>query len=559
MRRLHRRWAVLGFVAVLIAAGAVAAAIWRLDAGPSERAARQEPDRDRVRGPRLRTVLVRTGRRPRAGRMRPGAPSPRMGSGGTPASRPDYVEGQLLVKFEDDVSSGEARATLERAGADFEDGVRKLDLAVADVPAGEAREALAELRASPAVEYVERDVTVRGFETIPNDSLWPSQWGPEMVHAPRAWEASTGSASIVVAVLDTGVDPAHPDLQGAIVGGYDFVDGDADPQDDGGHGTASAGVISARTNNREGQAGVCWSCSLMPIKVLDAAGMGDTASLAAGIVWAADHGARIISMSLGSDASTQTLADAVQYAASKGVLLVAAAGNSGSPAPVYPAGYPQVLSVAATTAEDALYSWSNHGSWVKVAAPGCNTAPWIDADYVNFCGTSSAAPLVSGLAALAMAARPGATSADVEQAITGSAAPLPGAVRHGRVDAAGALAALGARPAAPPSAAPQPAQPDDAEREGGASFQGSVSGRSRQRRFVHQVMGGKTTAELRFSGARTLTLAMLAPDGTTVARVAGKSPLRLVRRLDAGAYELVVRAPKRRRATFALTVSSDAS
>jgi thermitase len=114
------------------------------------------------------------------------------------------------------------------------------------------------------------------------------------------------------------------------VAGYDVINDDADPRDDRGHGTAAAGVIAARTHNREGQAGICWNCSIMPVKVLDSNGSGTTSAVASGIVWAADHGARVISMSLGGAGTTQALTNAVAYAAGKGVLLLAAAGNSGT-------------------------------------------------------------------------------------------------------------------------------------------------------------------------------------------------------------------------------------
>ena len=554
MRRAHRRWALLA-VGAALSATLVVAILLQLDgAEPSDRAAQGDRERGTAAGlPRLRTVLVRTGSGPVPRAPRPGTGRPKVAAGPARAGRPEYVDGQLLVKFEHDASRHAVSAALAEAGVDVEDRVDKIDVRVVDVPAPRTAEALAELRASPAVEYVERDVAMQMFDTIPNDSLWPGQWGPELVQAPRAWDSATGSATIVIAVLDTGVDHAHPDLQGATIPGYDFVNGDADPSDDEGHGTAAAGVMGARTNNGEGQAGLCWRCSLMPVKVLDGSGEGDTASVAAGIIWAADHGARVISMSLGGEGTTQTLSDAVEYAVGKGVLLVAAAGNSGSATPVYPAAYPQVLSVAGTNDDDGLYSWSNYGAWVKVAAPGCNTAPWIDAAYVNFCGTSSAAPLVSGLAGLALSAQPGATSAAVVQAIAGTAAPLPSAVEHGRVDAARALAALGA-PAASPRAPPNSAPSADSV-EGGRAYEGSLTARFRQRRFVHQVTGGGIAAELRFRGVRSLTFTIVDSDGTTVARVSGRSPLRLAEDLEAGRYALVVRSAARRKARFTLSVS----
>jgi subtilisin family serine protease len=359
-----------------------------------------------------------------------------------------------------------------------------------------------------------------------------------------------GSPQVVIAVLDTGAAPDHPDLRGRLVAGFDFVNGDSDPSDDEGHGTASAGVIGANTDNGEGQAGLCWTCSLMPIKVLDAEGGGDSSSLAAGIVWAVDHGARVISMSLGGEGTTQTLADAVRYAARKGVVLVAAAGNEGTSNQMYPAAYPETLSVAGTTQSDALYSWSNFGSWVQLAAPGCNTAPFIDGRYVNFCGTSSATPLVAGLVGLALSARPGATKADVEQALRSTATPLPGAVQYGRVNASAALAALDARPVATPtSVAPGPAKP----------LEGGLSRRVQVRRHVRLLDRGAFAAELRFTGARALTLTLVDAEEAVVARTRGASPLRLSANVgEEGAYELVVSGRKLKgRVRYSLKASGE--
>src|SRR5206468_9137630 len=129
------------------------------------------------------------------------------------------------------------------------------------------------------------------FDTTPDDSDWPLQEGLRVAGFPKAWDVTRGAARVVVAVLDSGVDPNQPDLRGALVPGRDFVNSDADAADDHGHGTAVAGVIAARANNREGAAGVCWRCSVMPVKVLDSHGTGDDTVIAAGIVWAVDHGA----------------------------------------------------------------------------------------------------------------------------------------------------------------------------------------------------------------------------------------------------------------------------
>jgi subtilisin family serine protease len=356
----------------------------------------------------------------------------------------EYAPGQLVVGIEADATNAEVKTAVEDAGAKVDQSIGAIDTKLLGVPTGQVEEAIDSLEESPAIEYVEREVILEATATVPNDTLWQDQWGPRRVRAPRAWDATKGSSSVVVAVVDTGVDYGHPDLQGLFVTGYDFVNNDADPRDDQGHGTAVAGVIAARTQNHEGQAGMCWKCSVMPVKVLDRNGSGPTSTIAAGMVWAVNHGARVINLSLGGAGTTQALQDAVLFAASKGVLVVAAAGNSGSSTRFYPAAYAEALSVAATTSSDNLYDWSNRGlDWVKVAAPGCNVAPVRGGGYGDFCGTSSATPIVSGIAALALSLDPDLDKDALEQALRRTARHGIGGVEYGRVNALYTLAALG--------------------------------------------------------------------------------------------------------------------
>jgi len=161
--------------------------------------------------------------------------------------------------------------------------------------------ALALLRADPRVRYAELDGVVRASR-VPNDEYLPTQWSVTKTHAEQAWDVSTGSSQVVVGILDTGVDPSQPDLRGKLVAGYDYVNNDQDPSDDNGHGTAVAGVVAASSDNGIGVAGYCWACRLMPVKVLGPDGTGFASGLAQGIVWATDHGARVINASLGSPA-----------------------------------------------------------------------------------------------------------------------------------------------------------------------------------------------------------------------------------------------------------------
>ncbi len=279
---------------------------------------------------------------------------------------------------------------------------------------------------------------------VPNDPLYADAWALQTIAAPQAWRATVGDPSIVVAVLDTGVDPLQPDLQGALVPGIDIVNGDDSPADDFGHGTLVTGLIAARGDNGQGVAGVCWRCSVLPVKVIGSDGRGTVTDVATGIHYAVDHGARVINMSFVLSADDPGVAAAVSDAVARGVVVVAAAGNDATTAPVYPAAYPGVIAVGATDQADVPYPWSGSGLWVTVTAPGCGTATAVGSSYGTFCGTSAAAAIVSGLAGLALSARPSATAADLARALESSAHAIGPGAAFGRVDAAATLRALGA-------------------------------------------------------------------------------------------------------------------
>jgi type VII secretion-associated serine protease mycosin len=242
----------------------------------------------------------------------------------------------------------------------------------------------------------------------PNDLLYAKyQWNLPAIETIPGWDVTRGSEDVVVAVIDTGVDINHPDLKGRTAEGINIVSQQNDPLDDVGHGTHVAGIISALVNNREGVAGISWYNKIMPVKVLDETGAGTTYSVAQGIIWAADHGAKVINMSLGNYADAQFLHDAIRYAFDKDVVLIAASGNDNTERPGYPAAYPEVFAVAATDSKQQKASFSNYGDYIDAAAPGVNIAStYPDNHYAALSGTSMASPHVTALAALIRSANP---------------------------------------------------------------------------------------------------------------------------------------------------------
>ncbi|RCX22789.1 type VII secretion-associated serine protease mycosin [Fontibacillus phaseoli] len=250
---------------------------------------------------------------------------------------------------------------------------------------------------------------------IPNDLLFSEyQWNLPIIETNRGWKLSKGSDDVIVAVVDTGVDLKHPDLKGRLLPGYNVVSTGDEPLDDVGHGTHVAGIISANVNNSEGIAGMMWGGKILPVKALDGTGSGTTYSVAQGIIWATDHGAKVINMSLGNYADAQFLHEAIKYAYDRDVVLIAATGNDNTERPGYPAAYPEVLSVSATDYHLQRASFSNYGDYVDVMAPGESIAStYPDNQYAALSGTSMASPHVSALAALIRSVNPDLKNTEV--------------------------------------------------------------------------------------------------------------------------------------------------
>jgi subtilisin family serine protease len=258
---------------------------------------------------------------------------------------------------------------------------------------------------------------------VPNDSLFARyQWNLPITDTTQGWSVNRGDKSVTVGIIDTGVDLNHTDLQGNLAQGYNVVDPASDPLDDVGHGTHVAGIISALVNNGVGVAGMTWYNPVMPVKVLDASGSGSTYAVAQGIIWATDHGAKVLNMSLGNYADANFLHDAIRYAYDHDVVLIAASGNDNTDRPGFPAAYPEVFAVAATDSRNNKAPFSNYGDYIDVAAPGVSIAStYPHNQYAALSGTSMACPHVTALAALIRSTNPLLTNEEVMDVMRKSA------------------------------------------------------------------------------------------------------------------------------------------
>jgi thermitase len=392
-----------------------------------------------------------TGQAPtgQAGRP-PSAPAGSVGDSQAP-----YVAGEVLVRFKPAISRLGAQNVLSAQGLQVAGAIPAIDVLKVTVEAGQEQETIDALNNDPSVLYAEPNYIAYVVDTNPNDYYYQNgyQWGLPKIKAPAAWDVTTGSSDVVIAVVDTGIDLEHPDFScpGKLVSGKNIVSPGSSPDDDHGHGTHVAGIAAACTNNVTGVAGVAWGARLMPVKALTSNGSGSYEWVASGITYAADQGADVINLSLGGLGGSSTLANAVQYAHDRGAMVVAAAGNCGGGCSIggsyyynpimYPGAYPSTIAVAATDSSDNWASFSEHHPYVDVAAPGVSIySTLLDKGYGYLQGTSMAAPHVSGLAALVWSLGPGLTNDQVRDVIQSTAVDLgsPGKddyFGHGRINA----------------------------------------------------------------------------------------------------------------------------
>src|SRR4051812_33546791 len=370
---------------------------------------------------------------------------------------PETVPGELLIGFRSDLTATEQKNVLKGVGAAEKKSFKRIHGSLAQLSPAATDEALAKLRSDPRIRYAEPNFVVHADAT-PNDPSYGNLWGLNNagqtingvpgtadadIDAAEAWNVTTGSPSVTVAVIDTGVDWSHPDLSSQIWinpgencsgcrtdgidndhngfvddwHGWDFANGDNNPTDDHGHGTHVAGTIGAAGNNGIGVAGINWNVRIMPVKFLNAQGSGTDAEAVSAVLYAAQNGADVMNNSWASTDYSQALADAINVADQHNALFVAAAGNNGTDndaTPTYPASYasPNVIAVAATDNTDNRAFFSNTGRRsVDLGAPGVDIySTWRNGAYQFESGTSMATPHVAGAAALAKAAFPTASA-----------------------------------------------------------------------------------------------------------------------------------------------------
>jgi thermitase len=344
-----------------------------------------------------------------------------------PAS--ETVPGEYILHYRPGTPRADVEALVAASGGMIVRDLPQLNAVVIQVPDGGMAGALT---ADYEVVLLEANRLRYPVATTPDDYDGVIQWGLNNIHAPDAWDVTLGTGS-VIAVLDTGVDRDHPDLKAHLLAGYDFVSNDSIPQDQStnSHGTHVTGIANAATNNGTGIAGVAWDARTIPVRVTGPLG-ATSDDIAAGIIYATDHGAQVINLSLGGTGWIKIEQDAVNYAAAHGVVVVAAAGNNGAELVFYPASYDHVISVASTRPDNALAYYSNYGLYIDIAAPGgSNTQPSgniystiNNGNYGYLAGTSMASPHVAGVAALVWSAGHATTRQEVVEAVLCSAFDL---------------------------------------------------------------------------------------------------------------------------------------
>ncbi len=338
-------------------------------------------------------------------------------------ARERFVPNRVLVRYNRRVGKTQALRYLRAIGASAINEISGTGIYIVDLPEGVSEEAyLNGFRSQSDVEFAELDWLFSPDAMTPDDPSYPSQWHLPKIAAPSAWETTTGSSSVIIAVLDSGVDSSHPDLGSKLVPGWNIIDNNPDTTDVYGHGTAVAGTAAASSNNTTGVASVAWDCKIMPVRVSYTTGQAPSSAIANGLIWAADHGARVANISYKATTSS-TVTSGAQYFYNSGGVVAISAGNyatfDSTP------DNPYVLTVSGTTADDSLASFSDTGNNVDLCAPASGILTTNrGGGYGNWSGTSFSAPIVAGAAAMVLSANPGLTASEAQYILRQSADDL---------------------------------------------------------------------------------------------------------------------------------------
>ncbi len=351
-----------------------------------------------------------------------------------------FARGRILVIPRAGLPAAEFSKIMKEHGGKAKK-VGQSDLHIVNVPAHAEESIVARLADHPHLKLAELDRKVSPSMT-PNDPYYGSEWHLPKISAQNAWNTTQGSG-VTIAILDSGVNGAHPDLSAQMVPGWNFYDNNSNTSDVFGHGTLVAGTAAAMTNNGTGVSSIAGQSKIMPIRITDTSGYGYASTIVQGLVWASDNGVRVANVSFGGAIGILSVQNAAQYMKDKGGLVIAAAGNTGTELTTTPT--TTMIPVSATDANDAIASWSSYGNFVAMSAPGVSI--WTtrrEGDYKTASGTSLSSPLTAGVVALMMSANTKLSGLEIENLLFSSAVDLGASGRdpyygYGRVNAEAAV------------------------------------------------------------------------------------------------------------------------
>ncbi|MCL5410906.1 MAG: S8 family serine peptidase [Patescibacteria group bacterium] len=339
------------------------------------------------------------------------------------------VENQLLVKFKTTTDKEKKEKFYAKHGAKEKSEITQLGVKIITLSANDPEQKAKEIRQSDAdtIEYIEPDYQAEPV-VVPNDQYYTSNQASwfNIANAPAGWDISQGD-NVIIGMADSGIDPTHPDLKDKLLAGWNFYDGNSNTADVSGHGTSTAGAASATSNNTIGVSGSSLNSKILPIRITGLDGYTTYSAIGSAISYAADHGASVVSVSFGGPSPSVTLQGAVDYAVSKKVVVVAAAGNNGSEVANYPASSNGVISVSAlepASSFSSLAGYSSYSNYIDVSSAGCLYTTANGGGYRDFCGTSNATPVVTGLVALIKSINPNLTVQQVTDYVTQNANDL---------------------------------------------------------------------------------------------------------------------------------------